>query len=51
MTGLVSFQNNPKNLDPSYKVDLSLGLFKKGKTHIIAKFQGTDLATYVFEDW
>ena len=28
------FQNNPKNLDLSYKLDLarSLGLFRKGKT-------------------
>ena len=24
VTGLVSFQNNPKNLDPSYKMDLDL---------------------------
>ena len=32
-----SFQNNPKNLDPS------LGLFRKGKTCIIAKFHRTDL--------
>ena len=32
-----SFQNNPKkNLDPS------LGLFRKGKTRIIAKFHRTD---------
>ena len=28
-----SFQNNPKNLDPSYKMDLDLWeLFRKGKT-------------------
>ena len=38
-----SFQNSPKNLDPSYKVDLeSFGLFRKDKTHIMAKFQRTD---------
>ena len=38
------FQNNPKNLDPSYKTDLDLlELFRKGKTHIIAKFHRTDL--------
>ena len=34
-----SFQSNPKNLAPSYKMDLdgprSLGLFRKGKTCII----------------
>ena len=39
-----SFQNNPKNLDPSYKMDLDLlGLFRKGKTCILAKFHRTDL--------
>ena len=39
------FQNNPKNLDPSYKRSLGLfrkgrllGLFRKGKTRIIATF-------------
>ena len=38
-----SFHDNPKNLDPSYKMDLEyLGLFRKGKTHIIAKFHKTD---------
>ena len=35
------FQDNPKDLDPSYKTDLDL--FKKGKTCIIAKFRRTDL--------
>ena len=44
-----SFQNNPKNLDPSYKIDLDvldclgMGLFRKDKTGIIAKFHRTDL--------
>ena len=39
-----SFQNNPDNLDPSYKTDLDLfGLFRKGKTRTIAKFHRTDL--------
>ena len=38
------FQNNPKNLDPSYKTDLDIwDLIKKGKTCIIAKFHRTDL--------
>ena len=38
------FQNNPKNLDPSYKDgSRSLGLFRKGKTLIISKFHRTDL--------
>ena len=33
-----SFQNNPKNLDPSYR-SKPLELFRKGKTRIIAKIQ------------
>ena len=41
---MFSFQNSPKNLDPSYKTDLDLlGLFRKGKTLIIAIFRRTDL--------
>ena len=33
---IFSFQNNPKNQDPSYKMDLDLWDFiRKGKTHII----------------
>ena len=41
---IFSFQNNPKNLDPSYKTDLDLwDCFRKGKTRIIAKFLRTDL--------
>ena len=38
-------QNNANNLDPSYKTQTpsrSLGLFRKGKTLIIAKFCRTD---------
>ena len=31
------FQDNPKDLDPSYQINLYLGLFWKGKTCIIAK--------------
>ena len=43
-TEFFSFQNNPKDLDPSYKMDLgSLGLFRKGKIGIIAKFHRTGL--------
>ena len=43
---LFPFQNNPKNPDPSYKMDLNfLGLFRKGNAPIIAKFHGTDLVT------
>ena len=39
-----SFENNPKNLDPSYKTDLGLwDLIRKGKTRITAKFHRTDL--------
>ena len=39
-----SFQNNPKNQDPSCKMDLDLqGLFRKGKIGIIAKLHRTDL--------
>ena len=38
-----SFQNNPKDLDPSYKTDLDLlRLFWKGKTCIISKLHRTD---------
>ena len=38
------FQNNPKDLDPSCKMDLVfLGVFRKGKTCIITKFHRTDL--------
>ena len=36
-----SFQNHPKNLDPSYKI--LLGFFKKGKICSIAKSHRTDL--------
>ena len=44
-TEIFYFQNNSKNLDPPYKMDLDLlRLFQKGKTHIIAKFHWTDLA-------
>ena len=32
------FQNNPKNLDVFQDGSRSLGLFRKGKTRIIAKF-------------
>ena len=38
-TEFFSFQNNPKNLDGSR----SLGLLRKGKTHILAKFLRTHL--------
>ena len=39
-----SIQNNPKNLDTSYGSRF-LGLFRKGKTCVIAKFYRTDLIT------
>ena len=51
-TEFFSFQNNPKNLYPSYKTDLDiwdclervyLGFFRKGKTCIIVEFHRTDL--------
>ena len=37
---IFSFQNNPKNLDPSYNMDLyiALELFRKGKLGITAQF-------------
>ena len=39
-----SFKTIPKNLDPSYKMDLDLwGLFRKGRTHITVKFHRIDL--------
>ena len=41
-TEFFPFQNNPKNLDLSYKMDQNpLELFKKGKTCAIAKFHRT----------
>ena len=42
-TEVFFFQNNPINLDPSYDGSRSLKLFRKGQTHIIANFHGTDL--------
>ena len=45
-TEFFSFQNNPKNLDPSHKMDLDLwDCFRKGKgkTRIKATFRITDL--------
>ena len=42
--GFFFFQNNPKNLDPSYKIlSRSLGLLRKCKTHIKAMLYRTDL--------
>ena len=39
-----SFQNNPKNVDLSYEMDLDLwDLVRKGKTCIIANFHKTDV--------
>ena len=41
---IFSFQNNPKDLDPSYKMDLDLcDCFLKGKTCTTAKFHRTCL--------
>ena len=41
---LRSFKNNPKEHNPSYKMDLDLWrCFKKGKIGIIAKFHRTNL--------
>ena len=48
-TELFSFQNNPKDLDPSCNRSIlqdgsrSLGLFRKGGIGIIAKFHRTEL--------
>ena len=45
-TDYFSFQNNPKDLDPSFKTDLDLwDCFRKGKIGIMAKFHRTDLVT------
>ena len=41
-TEFLIFQNNPKNLDPSYDGSRSLGMFRKVKTPILAKFHRTD---------
>ena len=41
-----SFQNNPKDLDPSCKMDLDLwDCLGMGKIGIIARFHRTDLVT------
>ena len=41
------FQNNPKNLDPSFKMDLDLwDCLGWSKTCIIAKFHRTDLVIF-----
>ena len=43
-TECFSFQNNPKDLDPSYKTDLDLwDCLGMGKIGIIARFHRTDL--------
>ena len=42
-TDFFPFLNNPKNLDQSYKKDLSLGIVRKDETCIIEKFHETDL--------
>ena len=43
-TEFFSFQNNPKDLDPSYKMDLDLwDCLGMGKIGIIARFHRTDL--------
>ena len=43
-TEFFSFQNNPKDLDPSYKTDLDLwDCLGMGKIGIIARFHRTDL--------
>ena len=45
-TGVFSFQNNPKDLDPSCKMDLDLwDCLGMGKMGIIARFHRTDLVT------
>ena len=41
------FQNNPKDLDPSYKMDLDLwDCLGSVKTRITAKFHMTDLVIF-----
>ena len=46
-TRVFSFQNNAKNLDPSYKMDLDLRYcLGKGKVRITAKFCMTDLVVW-----
>ena len=45
-TVVFSFQNNPKDLDPSCKMDLDLwDCLGMGKIGIIARFHRTDLVT------
>ena len=47
-SAVFSFQNTPKDLDPSYKMELDLWdcLRINGKIRIIAKFHGTDLVIH-----
>ena len=48
-TKFFSFQNNPKNLDPSYKMDLDLwDRLGRVKLVIPQKFQKTDLVVCSF---
>ena len=45
---ILSFLNNLKDLDPSKAGSRSLGMFRKSKTSIIAKFHRTDLVICSF---
>ena len=42
-----AFQNNPKNLDPSYKTDLDLWDCL-GRINLIVKFNRTDLVICIY---
>ena len=45
--GVFSFQNNPKDLDPSCKMDLDLwDCLGMGKIGIIARFHRTDIVIW-----
>ena len=49
-TEFFCFQNNRKNIDPSYKTDLDLwDCLRRSKTHIIAKLQRLDLFVVFLE--
>ena len=49
-TGVFSFQNNPKDLDPSCKMDLDLwDCLGMGKIGIIARFHRTHLLEVILE--
>ena len=48
-TAFFSFQNNPKNLDPSFKTDPDFRTILKGKTYLTAEFHKTTVDSRYLE--